>query len=357
MSLVKLNTLHWHLSDDQGFTFESKLFPKLMTKQYYTVLEIQELIQFSKIRGIQIIPEIDMPGHVTPILEKYPEYSCFSQEIKVNGLAGVYETVLCAGKESVYSFVNALLEEVITTFKCQTIHLGGDEVPKVNYKKCPDCNTYLKNNNLNNYEELQGYFLKRISNNIQQNIIVWNDSLKGNYIPNNTTVQYWINKTPELKEYNKNKLPIIDSSMYHFYFDYPNVLIPLKRVYFYKSKFNNVLGLEACIWGERIKTNEQLETLLFPRLYALAEANWCNKKNYKAFLNNVKNMPKRVTQYDSSLNKKDERVKFWDEFLNLETVKPSETNKQTIKSQLEFFYYFMKLSDFKVIKQLKEKVK
>ncbi|MDR0831634.1 MAG: family 20 glycosylhydrolase [Bacillales bacterium] len=360
MSLIKLNVFHWHLSDDQGFRIESKLFPTLASPEHYTQDEIKDLDYYCKIRGIKIIPEIDMPGHVSSILSVYPKFSCFETATTISNLAGIYENVFCPSKPEVYSFINKLLGEISGLFMTDIIHLGGDEVPKYNYKHCDLCQQTMLENDLNNYEELQGYFLKRVSENINKKIILWNDSLLGNYLPDNSLIQFWLNKTVELKAYNKLKKPIIDSNMYVFYFDYPLALLPLKRVYKYKSPFNNIQGHEACLWSERITSNEELERMLFPRLYAVAEACWDNKKNYRVFLNNIELMKKaqRVLISENDLSRKHlkvERRKYWQTVLNMPTVSSSEKGKTSLKTQLDFFRYFMKFSDFKLIKEIKKK--
>ena len=142
ISYGNLNVLHWHLTDDHAWRIESKKFPKLheSSGSYYTQEQIREIIAYAKTRGIDVIPEIDMPGHNLALLSVYPEYSCKGEPVTPAKARGVYKTILCAGKEATYDFVEALLEEMVPLFDSQYFHIGGDEAPKDTWKECPHCN-------------------------------------------------------------------------------------------------------------------------------------------------------------------------------------------------------------------------
>ena len=142
MSMVKINAFHWHLTDDQGWRVESKRFPALhaqniIADEYYTQNEIREVVEFARLRGMEIIPEIDLPGHATAILAAFPKLSCSEEQVRVESSPGIRRVILCPGKEAVFELLFPLLEEIAGLFPSQYIHLGGDEAPKEEWEKCP----------------------------------------------------------------------------------------------------------------------------------------------------------------------------------------------------------------------------
>ena len=150
MALVKMNVFHWHLSDDQGWRIESAVYPRLNEKggAFYTKDEIRRILVFARERGIQVIPEIDLPGHTTALLAAYPELSCQGEQLNLAAGGGIYPIILCAGKESVYSFLYPLLDEVCGLFDGPLIHLGGDEAPKAEWERCEHCKGALEKHGL-----------------------------------------------------------------------------------------------------------------------------------------------------------------------------------------------------------------
>lgn len=195
LSIAKMNVLHWHLADDQGFRIESRKFPKLMevSGDYYTQEEIREVVQYAKLRGVEIVPEIDVPGHVSAILAAYPQYSCSGRQVKVAKCGGIYPVILCAGKEDVYIFLEELFEEVFPLFESDRFHIGGDEAPKVEWKKCPHCNAVMKAKGYTDYEHLQGYFARRISEILKKHgktPICWNETACCGELPEDVTLQF-----------------------------------------------------------------------------------------------------------------------------------------------------------------------
>ncbi|MCL2123481.1 MAG: beta-N-acetylhexosaminidase, partial [Desulfovibrionaceae bacterium] len=295
LSLAKINALHWHLTDDQGWRVESKLFPKLHAQcapAYYTQDDLRDVIEFARARGVEIIPEIDLPGHVTSILAAYPELSCSGRELQVEPAWGIYATILCAGKEEVFDLLLPLLEEIAGIFPSPQFHLGGDEAPKTAWRNCPLCQKRMEEENLASEEELQGWFTARAADHLRglgKQPICWNESLLAECLPGlapDLTIQYWaeMHKEGPTRRFQENGGAVIFSDMMHAYLDQPHGLVPLKTVYQYAPE-GPAIGMEACVWTEFIETPEQLARMAFPRAYALAEAAWTQprRKDYNDF--------------------------------------------------------------------------
>lgn len=298
ISYGNLNILHWHLTDDHAWRIESKKFPKLheSSEEFYTQEQICEIIRFAKERGIEVIPEIDMPGHNLALLSVFPEYSCKGESVTPAKARGVYKTILCAGKEAVYDFVEAILDEIIPLFDSAYFHIGGDEAPKEEWKDCPHCNAKMKELGLTSYEDLQGYFTSRVCEILQKHgktPICWNDALLANNLPEDVVVQYWtIDHAKAMVPFVAKGGKWIYSDMFELYLDYPHSMIPLRKIYefkphLYKYEIPNhekLLGFEACTWTEHIDNEQKLCEHIFPRVYAMAErANGEVHTDYEAF--------------------------------------------------------------------------
>lgn len=325
-ALLKLNKFHWHLSNDQGFRLESKKFPILnevssfrtLSEQdilvqsgkkhpgdryggYYTKEEIRSVLSFAKERNIEVVPEIEMPGHSMAILAAYPELSCDGNPVDVAADYGIHDTVFCAGKENVYEFLKQLLDEVISLFPSEYIHLGGDEVPKAKWSRCSACAEKMKTQGCGDCEQLQGYFINRVIKDLDgKTPIVWNESLAGGNLEARAIVQYWFEMTPNKKvseEVLKGSRKFILSSMNHFYCDYSYAEVPMIATLQYEPEISGdplseerVLGIEAPLWTEWIADCETLEKMIWPRLAAVAECAWTKGKNYKDFLSRLKKL-------------------------------------------------------------------
>jgi len=307
ISLAKLNVLHWHLTDDQGWRVESKLFPKLHEQcapLYYTQEELREVTEFARARGVEIIPEIDLPGHVTSILSIYPELSCSGRQLEMAPAWGIHSTILCAGKEEVFELLLPLLEEIAEIFSSPRFHLGGDEAPKSEWENCPLCWQRMEKEGLDSTEELQGWFTARMADHLRElgkQPICWNESLLAECLPElapDLTVQYWaeMHKEGPTRRFWENGGPIIFSDFMNAYLDQPHGFTSMKKVYAYEpglpgfrpdplDPLGPVAGMEACVWTEYIETPEQLARMTFPRAYAMAEAAWTKpcRKDYNSF--------------------------------------------------------------------------
>lgn len=320
-ALLKLNHFHWNLSNDQGFRIESKVFPqlnkissyrKLADKDpvvleglanpddtyggYYSQEEIKDIINFASERQIEIIPEINLPGHSTAILAAFPELSCSGEKLEVANTFGIHSRIFCAGKEEGYQFLYHLLDELCELFPSEYIHIGGDEAPKSEWKTCKACNRIMKEEGFTNYEQLQAYFTQKLILHLKEKKkipIVWNEAAASGELNDSAVIQYWIEMAPGesyvVPEIEKGRKFIL-SSMNHFYCDYSYAEIPLKATLLYEPEVKgtplpdeNVLGIEAPMWTEWTPTNESIERMIYPRMLAVAECAWTKDRDYESF--------------------------------------------------------------------------
>lgn len=296
-SLMKLNFFHWHLTDNQGWRIESTVFPSLneIDGEKYTQKEIKEIVRYAKNRGIEIIPEIDIPGHVQALLTVYKDLSCDKKERSIIKGYSLNNTPLCLGQKETYYFIFKLFDEVMSLFPCKYFHIGADEVSLNSCSNCSNCKNLMKKNNFKNYKQLYGYFINIISKYLINNgkfPICWNDATQASNLNDKIIIQHWFDypfdKT-NIKTFEKQQQYIV-SSTFSNYFDYPYCLIPLKSTYEFVPKIKNkqlnnklILGTSCHIWTEIIENIENLENLLFPRLYAFSENSWSNNLNYNDF--------------------------------------------------------------------------
>lgn len=317
MSLLKLNVFHWHLADDQGYRIESKAFPLLnevasrrkydnFAKRnqtdpqpeygpfYYTHDEICEVVKYAADRHITVIPEIDIPGHATAIISAYPEISCDGVRPEVACKGGILPSILCAGKESTFDFINALFDEVCPLFPGPYFHMGGDEARYGKWRKCPDCQAAIKANNLKNEKQLQMHFMGKVNEILKSHgkkSIAWNDCL-GDELDSDIICHYWTFKNAATVKKQAKKREVILSPMLSFYFNYGYGSIPLRKTYKFNEKSKGfrkkgvrVRGIEAELWTEWIDSPEAVEYSLYPRLSALSEVAWTplEKRDFKDF--------------------------------------------------------------------------
>ena len=297
MTRVKLNVLHWHLVDDQGWRIECKTLPLLheTTGTYYTQEEIRSVIEYARVRGMEIIPEIDMPGHTRSMIAAYPHLSCFGEKTELCQFGGIFEKILCPGKDETFEFIEKLLTEVCALFPDDRFHIGGDEAPKTKWKKCPHCKARMEALGLTDYEDLQGYFTKRVVAILKKHgkrAVCWNDVLESKDVDTENIIQYWTaqHEAP-VPAFIERGGKVIFSNMSALYFDYPHGINSLNKVYHYQpvvmgksyADSPNMLGYEAALWSEQVETPEHLEELLFPRLYAVSEIAWNEAGDYADF--------------------------------------------------------------------------
>jgi hexosaminidase len=311
MAMYKMNTFHWHLTEDQGWRIEIKKYPKLTDigawrKEtwddgrphggFYTQEDIREVVEYAKARFITVVPEIEMPGHSVAALAAYPELSCSGGPFKVGTEWGVMHDVYCAGNEKTFELLQDVLTEVVALFPGEFVHIGGDEVPKTRWKNCVKCQERLKSEGLADEKELQSYFIKRIEaflNSKGKRLIGWDEILEGGLAPN-AAVMSWRGVAGGI-EAAKAGHDVVMSPTSHCYFDYyqgtvnePRAIggfLPIEKVYSYEplpadltpEQARHVLGAQANIWTEYIPEFAQVEYMLLPRMLALSEVVWTPK--------------------------------------------------------------------------------
>ncbi len=305
MSLVKMNTLQWKLTDDQAWRLEVVRAPKLTelssNGSFYTRDQVKEVVAYAKTRGIEVIPQIDMPGHVLGLLHAYPQYSCYNDKVELPNVGGLYAPILCAGFEGTYDLIDRLMEEITTLFPSEYFHVGGGVAVHRDWETCPVCQTKMEKEELPGTTELAGYFLSRVSDILkkyEKKAIYYNDGLEAVNAPMDGAVQYrTLNFTDTMLDYADEGHPYVYSDSFELHLDYPHSMIPLKRVYemephigkFVCQDDPNLKGLMAVVATERIKDNGSLEQALFPRLYAVAEVGWsAPEKDYEEFLTRLR---------------------------------------------------------------------
>lgn len=305
----KLNRFHWHVSDDQGWRIESRRYPELHEigavrkgdhfgryvsedpeGGYYSQEEVKEIVDYCSRYGIEVVPEIDMPGHVSAILAAYPELSCTGEKTEVGTKAGIYKEIFCAGKEEVFIFIENLLEEMLKLFPGKYFHIGGDEAPKEHWRACPHCQKRIREEGLKNEQELQGYMENRIASYLLKKgriPVVWNEALYGGNLNPDAAVQVWTeDRDKQIESYLRKGGKAIISIVPNSYCDYPYGMHSLKDIYeinlsSYETEEDGnrcILGTECLIWTEFIRDASRLEELSFPRFAASAEAGWCGTR-------------------------------------------------------------------------------
>ena len=305
----KMNVLHWHLTEDQGWRIEIDKYPKLteigawrkdkngdIYGGYYSKEDIREIVEYAKTRHIEIIPEIELPGHSVAAIASYPNLSCTGKKINVETDWGVFKDIYCAGEDSVFTFLEGVLSEVVELFPSKYIHIGGDEAPKYRWENCSKCQKRILENKLKDEHELQSYFIQRIEKFLAKKgkkIIGWDEIIDGG-IPENAVVQSWRGTQGGITAA-ENQHYAIMSPTSHCYFDYDLEAINLEKVYSFSPIPNDldtiyhkyILGGECNMWSERAP-QEKVDSKVFPRILAMSEVLWGEKEdNYDNFLKRV----------------------------------------------------------------------
>jgi hexosaminidase len=330
LALHKMNTFHWHLTDDQGWRIEIKKYPKLTTLGgfregtlighygakvpeydnvryggFYTQEQIKEVVKYAQDRYITVVPEIEMPGHALAALTAYPELSCTGGPFKVGQTWGVYDDIFCAGNEQTFAFLQDVLTEVMPLFPSKIVHIGGDEAPKTRWKTCPKCQARIKAEHLKDEHELQSYFVQRMEkfvNTKGKTIMGWDEILEGGLAPN-AAVMSWRGMEGGTTAA-KQKHQVVMTPGEFVYFDHAqgdptleplNIggYLPLEKVYAFEptpkeltaDEKKYILGAQANVWTEYIPTTQQVEYMVLPRMSALAEVLWtpASQKNWESF--------------------------------------------------------------------------
>jgi len=341
IAMYKMNTFHWHLTDDQGWRIEIKKYPKLTEigawrngsmvghyndqiyddKRYggfYTQDDIKEIVAYATQRHITVVPEIEMPGHAVAALAAYPEYSCTGGPFQVAKQWGVLDDVFCP-KEETITFLEDILTEVMALFPSKYIHIGGDECPKTRWRTCPHCQALIKEKGLKDEHELQSYFVQRIEkfvNKKGRKIIGWDEILEGGLAPN-AAVMSWRGTEGGI-EAAKQKHFVVMTPGSHCYFDHyqgdpknePLAIggyTTVEKVYGFNptptelsaEEANYILGAQANVWTEYMEDAAKVEYMIFPRIMAMSEVLWgtSNAADFKNFQN-------RMVQQFATLDRK-----------------------------------------------------
>ena len=338
MAMLKLNKLHLHLVDDNGWRIEIKKYPLLteigscrvdrpgktfperrnprqgeptVEKGFYTQNEIREIVRYAQERHIEVIPEIEMPAHSNAALAAYPLLSCPVVDKFIGVLPGLggnhADVIFCAGNDSVFTFLQDILDEVLELFPSKYIHLGGDEARKTHWEECPLCQTRMKAESLENTEELQGYFMARVARYVQnkgREVIGW-DELTNARIPEGSIILGWQGygqAALKAAELGHRFIMTPARILYLIRYQGPQWFEPityfgnntLKDVYDYEPVQKDwtpqaaslLMGVQACMWTEFCNSPADVDYLLFPRLSALAEVAWTKpaRKNWASYL-------------------------------------------------------------------------
>lgn len=346
MAYLKMNTLHWHLTDDAGWRIEIKKYPKLTEigsyrkstrlsngkswgsfiesgephSGFYTQEDIKEIVVYAQDRHITIVPEIEMPGHASAAIAAYPWLSTTNEIIEIPSRFGVFENIYNVADPEVFQFIVDVLDEVIELFPSETIHIGGDEVKYNQWKESPEVIEYMKQNNLKTPSDLQVFFTNRISKYIEskgRRMMGWNEIMGHDVhdyqneedvhndikLAKGTVIHFWKGDTKLAAQAAKDGFEIVNSLHSHTYLDYSYETISLSKAYSFnpiprglkKEYHENIIGLGCQMWSEWIPSVGELHYQVFPRIAAYAEVGWTNKKNkkYKRFKSSLKSLQKR----------------------------------------------------------------
>ena len=318
LAMFKLNTFHWHLTEDQGWRLEIKKYPKLTevgawrtetivgharrgpkgydgTRHggFYTQAQARDVVAYARERGVAVLPEIEMPGHSLAALAAYPEYANVPGPFEVRTTWGISDEVF-SPSEATFAFLEDVLREVMDIFPSEYIHIGGDEAPKKRWRESPAAQELMKKEKLADEDELQSWFVRRIErflNNNGRRLIGWDEILEGGLAPN-ATVMSWRGTQGGIAAA-KERHDVVMAPQQDLYFDHYQAdpereplaiggMTPIEDTYRYEpvpaelsaEEAKHVIGTEACVWTEYMPTAEQVEYMAYPRVLALAEIAW-----------------------------------------------------------------------------------
>jgi hexosaminidase len=305
LAAYKMNVLHLHLTDDQGWRMEIRKHPELTRKGarfperwkepadrqgFYTQAEMRELATYAAARQVVLVPEIEMPGHSLAALSVYPPLSCTGASFEISPFGkgpGIRKDIFCAGNEDSFRFFEDVLAEVAEIFPSKFVHIGGDEAPKNRWKACPKCQARIKAEGLKDEEELQSYFIRRAERILARHgkrMIGWDEILEGGLAPN-AAVMSWRGTRGGLASARAGH-DVVMSPTSHCYFDYTYLRIDSERAYAFEpvppelsaEQAKHILGLQANFWSHIDRTPGRVDYQLFPRLLSLAERAWSPKE-------------------------------------------------------------------------------
>ena len=341
LASYKINRMHWHLTDDQGWRIEIRKYPRLtqvgaqrtegdgsITRGYYTQDEIRDVVAYARERHIEVIPELEMPGHELAAIAAYPDLSCKGDSTTPRIIWGVEDIVMCPGKENMFVFLQNVIDEMVQLFPSRYFHIGGDESPRGEWTNCPACQSRMKSLGYDKEAQLQSYIIGRMEKYLRtkgKTIIGWDEILEGGNLDTTAVVMSWRGEQGGITAAKAGHHVLMTPSSHGLYFDQfqgdvvtePVCAIggysTLQKVYSYDpvpaevhaaGKDDMVLGLQANCWSEYMHTPSVLEYRLFPRALALAEVGWTATadKNFPDF--------QRRVDGDAALRLRARRVNF-----------------------------------------------
>lgn len=332
LSLFKMNRMHWHLTDDQGWRIEIKKYPKLTEiaskridgegtehSGYYTQEEIKEIVKYAADRFITVVPELELPGHEMAAIAAYPNLSCKGEQGTPRVIWGVEDIVMCPGKEDMFTFLQDVIDEMVPLFPSEYFHIGGDECPKISWKNCPLCQKRIKEEGLkadskhSAEERLQSYVIQRMEKYLAtkgKKIIGWDEILEGGLAPS-ATVMSWRGEDGGIAAALMDHTVIMTpggNGMYLDAYQGDSKIEPvtiggytlLEKTYSYDpipdtlvamGKSNYILGVQGNTWSEYMYDEAKRDYMVFPRILAVAEIGWTNldSKDYKDFERRIEN--------------------------------------------------------------------
>jgi hexosaminidase len=341
LAMHKINTLHWHLTDDQGWRIEIKKYPRLTQVGawrggigfeldakaataygpdgryggYYTQEDIREVVRYAAARHITIVPEIEMPGHSSAALAAYPQFSCSGGPFTTDVEGGIFPGVYCAGNDQTFAFLQDVLQEVFALFPGKYIHVGGDEVPTSNWAKCAKCQARKKAEGLGSDRQLESYFIQRMEKFINahgRSLIGWSEIREGG-LAKNAALMDWIGGATEGASAGHDVVMTPESDCYLDHYQSqdhakePRAIggfLPLRKVYGFEpipAKLaaqyqEHILGAQGNLWTEYVPNLRHAQYMIFPRESALAEVTWSaqTERNFDDFLRRLPADEKRL---------------------------------------------------------------
>ena len=310
LASYKINRLHWHLTEDQGWRVEIKKYPLLTQlgsrrtegdgtthSGYYTQQEIKDVVEYARRRHVEVVPELEIPGHELAAIAAYPELSCTGKATTPRIIWGVEDVVMCPGRERMFDFLRDVIDELAPLFPSAYFHIGGDECPRGEWEKCPDCQKRMKELGYTRAAQLQSYVVGRVEKYLRtkgKRIIGWDEILEGGNLDTTSIVMSWRGEDGGITAAKAGHQVLMTPSSHGFYFDFyqgdainePCAIggySTLQKVYGYDpvpsavhaaGRDAMVLGVQANCWSEYIHTPAQLEYRLYPRALALSEVAW-----------------------------------------------------------------------------------
>lgn len=332
ISLLKFNYFHFHLTEDQGWRFESKKYPKLTEigshrahtnfnlipeGGFYTQEELRDIVDYCHKKFIKVIPEIDIPGHTMSALACYPELSCFDRKLRVSTHWGIKFDIMCAGKDFTYKFCHDIIDELCEIFTDEYIHIGGDEALKTRWELCDNCKAKMLEIGAKNMEELQIYFANEMAEYAKskgKKVIMWNVKCEEDSnikLDEEIILQFWGRKNDKFDDIVKSGRKVITSNSSGYYIDLPYGYIKLDDSYNTQGITNiedasMLYGYETCLWTEYVKNLKKAKFNTFPRIFAISEIFWSGEANrdYKKFMQKLQFGRDYIAKFDVKMPKK-----------------------------------------------------